>query len=1094
VGGSVHDLAPAYLPDGRIVFLSTRPSGLVPCFNSGVAILHVMNADGSDIHPISVNNVNEFDPSILPDGRILFGRWEYVDKNALTIQSLWSCNPDGTQETAVFANNMVFPEAVLDARPVPGSNLIVGTFAKHNSTPRGSIAMIDTRLGKNGPQAIVNLEHPENPTCDTGNSCEPWPLSKDVVIFSGRPGSQQRNVIEMMDRSGHRVTVLSDPEICMHSPILIKPRPVPPALADVTDRSKKTGRFFLQDIYKGLTGVKRGEVKQLRVIEETSRISPTSMGGSPYNQVFLVSAALAFSVKNFLGVVPVDESGSAYFEVPSGRAVYLQAMDGEGRIVQSMRTFVQAAPGTTRSCIGCHEHKFTATAPRTGFPELLGRGPDRLRPESWGSGYVDYPSMVQPILDKHCVSCHGGPKDIAARIDLSGGWTEHFNISYENLVDRRHSQVVAYWISGIDCMNGTAHWSCQLFQPRSHGSGSAPLAQLLVSGHDGRIPDLTRKERDLLMAWMDTNGLYHGSWDQNGNGCAIRGWNATRQALTAEMQAAGCVKCHATGPRENDWINLKDPQFSRILRAPLPISPLPMGEGQGVRAGVRATSSASSSPQPGPLPKGDGTGFGLGLCRDRKAEVRPRVRLLVNGYAHGVQPIEAFSGQPYVPPNSEGTPVASFASTGDPHYQKMLAIIRQAREQALAAPRVDMPGAEVVAGTCRQFNPPPLPEVAPAPEATPGEQGVVHVTWERTAQTIGLEAELHRSAERDFTPGDKTLLTRTSLFQYTDTTATPGKQYYALVLISGDERGKPAYTAVTVPAPAPPPAPVDLKATPTSYSIRLQWQSAQAASFAYNVYRSKPGDAGLQKITPQPVRQTVYVDAGVDTQVPYTYVVRAVSRCGIESGPTSPATATAIIVKGPVFTAALTQDARGLLVGGEALQGKLNGPARFANGSLDVTQGGHVAFPHRNEFDLTQPLAVECWVLLDQPGKMPIVVSCGVWNQAGWFLQKLGGTWRWHVGGVDCDGGQPPTGRWMHMAGVYDGHSLRLYQDGRLVAEKAGQANANPWSGDLCVGQYSAGATPDYQTQGRIAGLKIYHRPLDAKEIAEAAKTKGPGQ
>ena len=77
-----------------------------------------MNADGSDIHPISVNFVNEFDPAVLADGRILFGRWEYVDKNALTIQSLWTVNPDGTQETAFYANNMVLPEAILDARPV----------------------------------------------------------------------------------------------------------------------------------------------------------------------------------------------------------------------------------------------------------------------------------------------------------------------------------------------------------------------------------------------------------------------------------------------------------------------------------------------------------------------------------------------------------------------------------------------------------------------------------------------------------------------------------------------------------------------------------------------------------------------------------------------------------------------------------------------------------------------------------------------------------------------------------------------------------------------------------------------------------------
>ncbi|MHB8900018.1 MAG: HzsA-related protein, partial [Thermoguttaceae bacterium] len=397
--GGQHDVYPAYLPDDRIVFLSTRPSGLVPCANSGVAILHVMNADGSDMHPISVNNVNEFDPAVLPDGRILFGRWEYVDKNALTIQSLWSMNPDGTQETAVYANNMVFPEAILDARPVPDTYLIVGTFAKHNSTPRGSIALVDPRLGKNEPRAIENLEHPENPTCDTGDSCEPWPVAPDVFLYSGRAPGEQRSSIRMIDRQGKQISLLSDPEICLHSPMLIKPRPRPTVIADTVDRSTATGRFFVQDVYQGLTGVERGEVKQLRVIEETSRVSATTMGGSPYNQTFLVSAALAFSVKNYLGVVPVAEDGSAWFEAPAGRAIYFQALDGEGRLVQSMRTFVQASPGTTRSCIGCHEHKYS-TSPTVGhFASLGGRQPDRLQPEAWGSGYIDYPTMVQPAGD-----------------------------------------------------------------------------------------------------------------------------------------------------------------------------------------------------------------------------------------------------------------------------------------------------------------------------------------------------------------------------------------------------------------------------------------------------------------------------------------------------------------------------------------------------------------------------------------------------------------------------------------------------------------------------------------------------------------------
>ena len=771
--GGQHDIAPAYLPDGRIVFLSTRPSGLVPCANEGVSILHVMNADGSDMHPISVNNVNEFDPAVLPDGRILFGRWEYVDKNALTIQSLWTVNPDGTEETAMYANNMVLPEAVLDARPVPNSHLIIATFAKHNATPRGSIAFIDPRLGKNNPASAYNLEHPDNSTFDLGDSCEPWALSEDLVIFSGRPKGSPRNVIEMMDRQGHRLTMMADTNICLHSPMLVKARQRPIVLADATDRKQTTGQFFVQDIYKGLTGVKRGEIKRLRVIEETSRVSPTPGGGQPYNQTFLLSAALAFSVKNYLGVVPVDENGSAYFEAPSGRALYLQALDADGRLVQSMRSFVQAAPGTTRSCIGCHEHKSSTPSNERGFPPILHASLSALKPESWGSGYVDYPSMVQPILDRHCVSCHGGSDGIAAGLDLSGGWTEHFNISYVNLVNRCETQLVAYWIAGIDCMNGTAYWSVQQFAPRGHGSGAAPLANLIMSGHKGQIPKLTRQERDLLFAWIDSNGLYHGSWDYTTNGCQIREWDKFKTGLVGHMKQAGCMGCHSEGRFEEDWINLEKPQFSRILRAP--------------------------------LAKGK-EGFGLEMCRDQKASPERRVRMLITGYAHAIQPIAAFAPKHRFVAPTNGTPVAPFASIADPHYQAMLQSIRDASQRALASPRQDMPGADILPGAPRQFMAPPIPVPVPPLAAVVGGEGGVQLSWERSAATIGLETEIHRGDTQNFKPGPATLLTRTTLFRYLDRQPATGQHFYAIVLNSGDQRSAPAYAAVNVPPRSAPPA------------------------------------------------------------------------------------------------------------------------------------------------------------------------------------------------------------------------------------------------------------------------------------------------
>jgi hypothetical protein len=53
------------------------------------------------------------------------------------------------------------------------------------------------------------------------------------------------------------------------------------------------------------------------------------------------------------------------------------------------------------------------------------------------------------------------------------------------------------------------------------------------------------------------------------------------------------------------------------------------------------------------------------------------------------------------------------------------------------------------------------------------------------------------------------------------------------------------------------------------------------------------------------------------------------------------------------------------------------------------------------------------------------------------------------VGGIDCDGGQPALGRWIHLVGTYDGRTARLFEDGKLVGEKTGAANTAPWRATL---------------------------------------------
>ena len=1039
-----HDITPCYLPNGRIAFTSTRPKGRVPCFNSGVDTLHTMAADGSDIRSISSNNVTEFDPSVLPDGRILYGRWEYVDKTALYMQSLWTMFPDGTHETALFANNLARPTAVLDARAVPGTRAIVASLTPHNGQAVGAIGMIDAELGKNNLGAVTNFT-PEYPVeMDQGLSVgpsNPWALSADDVLINNNAVGAH-SIIELLGRDGCRELVHCDARHSCYSPMPVKPRRLPPAIRSTDDSRGRSGRFLVVDVYQGLRGVQRGEVKRLRVVEETARISEVPPGGRWWNQAFLISWQGAYVVKNLLGTVPVHEDGSAYFEAPAGRALYLEALDAEGRELQRMRTYVQAVPGATRSCIGCHENKDTAPPRGAPLPKALSGPPARPRPESWGSGFVDYPTMVQPILDEHCVGCHGGSKGVSGGIDLTGGWTWAFSISYETLL--KHNLV-----GFIRCENGDVT-SSRILPPRTIGSGAAPLAEKLISGHKGRIGKLTRAQRDLILAWMDTNSNYYGTWDYTPY-ATCNALQPTAAAVAAEMNSAGCAKCHAPGRIGNDWINLRTPERSRVLRAPMAKAP---------------------------------GGLGLAWCRSRKA-VTPM------GLVRGSLPPDVFRPPKWPRRDPNGPVATTFASTGDPHYQRMLQIIRRGRSEALARARVDMPGAEIVSGQCRLQAPLPLPAQPPKLTARPAGEAV-DLAWPRSAETIGLAFELHRSAQAGFTPTEKTRISELSGFRFLDVEAPAGPQHYALILLSGPQRSDPVRATVTVPPPKPPAAPTDLSAQPGPMQVVLEWQPPSNA-FAYNVYRAAPGAKPLRKITEKPVGSATYADIDVTAGVKYRYAVRAVSRRGIEGPPSHSAAAAARAVsRKPIFVASFEKPLRARLESGRTVPGVLQGAAKAAGGTLDLTKGGHVSFAHRREFDLAPQFSMACWLFLSKPGGMPIVLSCGEWQNAGWFLQCFNGRWRWHVGGVDCDGGTVPVGRWVHVVCTFDGRRARVFQDGKQVALCPCQANLTRWPGRMLIGQYSATPGGGFQVFGRLTGVKLYRCALTPGEAAAAFKAGRP--
>jgi hypothetical protein len=431
--------------------------------------------------------------------------------------------------------------------------------------------------------------------------------------------------------------------------------------------------------------------------------------------------------------------------------------------------------------------------------------------------------------------------------------------------------------------------------------------------------------------------------------------------------------------------------------------------------------------------------------------------------------------------DGSGTVVTPLSEAG---YREMLAIIEQGREEALAQARVDMPGAKINYGVCRQLVPVPLPDKLPALTAKVGADSAVDLSWGRTPELMGLRFEIHRSNRAGFAPSAETRVTETSAFGHLDAEPPAGTQHYALVLESAlGQHSAPVRATVNVPPPAAPAALQSFSAAALPGEVALEWK-AQRDATTFNLDRAAEGSDKFEKLNAEPLASRIFRDDNAAASVAYRYTVRAVSRRGIESAPAPVATATALPEsRAPVFVAAF--GGRTDVASGSALaRPALRDGAKLAGGALVLGNNGHAEFPHRADFDLRKRLSVECWVRFEQPSQMPVVLSCGHFNGKGWFIQRFGRGWRWHLGGVSCDGGLPaPMGKWIHLVATFDGKLARLFQDGVEIASKECDPDRAPSTEPLRVGQYS-GVSDPYQVHGQIAGVKIYRRALSAEEAA----------
>ncbi len=641
--GEYDDIEPAWLPDGGIVFVSSRCRRWVNCWLTQVAVVHRCDADGKHIVPLSANLEHDNTPWPMPDGRILYTRWEYVDRSQVDYHHLWTMNPDGTAQQVYFGN--MHPGGVfIDAKAVPGTDDVVFINSPGHGLQEhaGRVALVNCKRGPDELASIRNI---------SGDGFrDPCPIAQDVFL-----AAQGKRVV-LLDANGAVETLFKLPDT---SPLLVhEPRPLwqharERVVPQHVDYTKETGRLILTDVYAGrnMQGVARGDIKKLLVLEllpkpvnYTGGMDPLTYGGS-------------FSLERVLGTVPVEDDGSAYMELPAGRALFFVALDERGDSVKRMQSFCTVMPGETASCLGCHESR-TTSGRNTPRPKALAHPPRAVEPVSGVPDVFDFPRDVQPILDKHCVACHDydahpespeGPR--AGKVILTGDHGPMFSHSYVALT------VLRQFVDGRDQPRSN-------LPPRSIGSGASPLMHKIRGGHhDVRMSD---REIDMIRLWIETGAPYPGTYAALGGGC-IGGYYANtpmefdtdwpESKAAADVIERRCAGCHVN--ERNLPRNLSDeaglsfwrPEWSdpRLLRSRHLVFNLSRPEKSLILLAPLAA---------------DAGGFGLCQAQDQTGKTE----------------------------SAGGASMPVFSAVSDPDYQKLLAMCVAGKERLETIKRFDMPG------------------------------------------------------------------------------------------------------------------------------------------------------------------------------------------------------------------------------------------------------------------------------------------------------------------------------------------------------------------------------------------------------------------
>lgn len=244
--GPWNDFDPCLLPNGRVAFITERRGGYLRCGrHCPVYTLFSMNPDGSDIICLSYHETHEWHPSVANDGMLLYTRWDYVDRDTNVAHHIWTSYPDGRDPRSFHGNYPARRESrpwmEMSIRAIPGSHKFVAVTGAHHGHAFGSLVLIDPRQTDDGAMSQLTRLTPEVPFPEA----EGRPIAPYMVYGTPWPLSEddylcvydpegKNHGIYWIDRFGNKELIYRDPKIACLDPIPLGSRPVPPVIPTQT--------------------------------------------------------------------------------------------------------------------------------------------------------------------------------------------------------------------------------------------------------------------------------------------------------------------------------------------------------------------------------------------------------------------------------------------------------------------------------------------------------------------------------------------------------------------------------------------------------------------------------------------------------------------------------------------------------------------------------------------------------------------------------------------------------------------------------------------------------------------------------------------